>query len=271
MQNKTFYKFLNRLLKSGKINASKVSQMVKNSPDFENLINSGFIGFQSATTGGGSYIIIDKTALRVYFEQKFPQTLQSTSAIGNVKAFRNTKAGKRENQNVILLRGFKEVELNGEIINLEYFTKKFNTFSAKLQSLNTPKVCFVENLDSYLLAEQVIDSDYVFIHTYGGLGKTTIEKINSRNVLIFPDYDYIGLHNYLKIKKIISHTKLFIPKNYELLFKDYSREIKTKNGREQTPSKEVKASQDESVIRIKNSIYTHKRFLEQQALFNEKY
>lgn len=268
MQNKTFYNFLVKLINEGKINPSSISPSVKKSGDFRTLENGGFISYQQAKTGGGSIIVSNPIALKQYFESKFPQELQGAySAIDNVGTYRNTKAGKRISQNVILLRGFRSININGNQVDLNKYTEQYGTFSAKLSKLKTGKVCFVENLDSYLLAEQVVGRDYVFIHTYGGLGKTTIRKINADEILVFPDYDYKGLHNYLMVKNIFPHAELFLPENYDFLFEKYSRSIKTREGREQSPSTQVTESNDVFVIKIRTDIYKHKRFLEQQALF----
>jgi len=268
MQNKTFYNFLNKILNEDRLPSSSISKSVKNSGDFNTLLNGGFIEYASSKTGGGVYYVKNKEALSKYFSNKFPEELQNTnSAIGNINTFRNTKAGKRESQNIILIRGFKTVLLNDSKINLEEYTNKFGTFSAQLNSLKTEKVCFVENLDSYLLAEQVIGKDYVFIHTYGGIGRPTVIKVKAKEILVFPDYDFKGLHNYLLVKSVFSFSELFVPLNYIKLFNKKSRTIKTKQGREQQPSNEVKESNEEIVVKIRTQIYKNKKFLEQQALF----
>jgi len=268
MQNKTFYNFLNKILNEDRLPSSSISKSVKNSGDFNTLLIGGFIKYSASKTGGGIYSVKNRKALLKYFSDKFPKELQNTySAIGNINTFRNTKAGKRESQNIILIRGFKTVKLNESEINLEEYTNKFGTFSAQLNSLQTEKVCFVENLDSYLLAEQVIGKDFVFIHTYGGIGRPTVKKVIAKEILVFPDYDFKGLHNYLLVKSVFSFSKLFVPVNYTKLFNEKSRTIKTKQGREQQPSNEVKQCNEEIVIKIRTQIYKNKKFLEQQALF----
>lgn len=270
MQNKTFYNFLNKILNEDRLPSSSISKSVKGSGDFKTLLSGGFIEYTTSKTGGGVYSVKDGKALLKYFSDKFPKELQNTySAIGNINTFRNTKAGKRESQNIILIRGFKTIKLNEAEINLEEYTTKFGTFSAQLDSLQTEKVCFVENLDSYLLAEQVIGKDFVFIHTYGGIGRSTVKKVKAKEILIFPDYDFKGLHNYLLVKSIFDFSKLFVPSNYDELFKIKSRTIKTKQGREQLPSKEVKECKEEIVVKIRTQIYKNKKFLEQQALFKD--
>ena len=85
--------------------------------------------------------------------------------------------------------------------------------------------------------------------------------------MICPDYDFKGLNNYLLIKEFFPDVQLFIPQNYEELFKTKSRPIKTKQGREQQPTKRVLESEDEFVVKIRTDIFKYKQFLEQQAVF----
>jgi hypothetical protein len=171
MQNKTFKNFVKKILDEGKISASQVGNSIKRTSDFTTLINGGFIQHLPAKTGGGSFYTKNKEALEKYFADKFPGENGSIfTAVANVNSMRNTKAGKRESQNVILIRGQETVLLNGIETDLKTYTNAYGTFSARLKSLEANKVCFVENLDSYLLAEQVIKKGFVFIHTYGGIG-----------------------------------------------------------------------------------------------------
>jgi hypothetical protein len=69
------------------------------------------------------------------------------------------------------------------------------------------------------------------------------------------------------VKSIFEQSKLFVPDNYKVLYDTKSRTIKTKQGRQQQPSKRVVDSNEEDVIRIRTNIFEQKKFLEQQALF----
>lgn len=268
MQNKTFKNFVKKILNEGKISASQVGNSIKRTSDFTTLLNGGFIEHMPTRTGGGNYFTKNKDALEKYFADKFPdETIGAFTAIGNVNSMRNTKAGKRESQNVILIRGQETVVLNGIETDLRKYTDTYGTFSATLKSLEASKVCFVENLDSFLLAEQVINEGFIFIHTYGGIGKSVVSKTKAKELLVFPDYDFQGLHNYLLVKSVFVNTHLFVPDNYETLFETKSRTIKTKQGREQQPSKQVLECEEEIVVKIRTDIFKHKRFVEQQALF----
>jgi hypothetical protein len=267
MQNQVFRNFIRKLLNEEKVSFSSIATSIKRSGDFNTLVAGGFIEHQPAISGGGSIGLKNRTALEKYYASKFPGSETGNTAIGNINAFRNTKAAKRQSQNVVLIRGQKAVLFNELRVDLGFYTKAYGTFSGILLRLETDKICFVENLDSFLLAEQVIGDDYTFIHTYGGIGASVIQKIKADEMLVFPDYDFIGLHNFLMVKSIFQHAKLFVPANYRTLYDTKSRTIKTKQGREQQPSKQVLASDVLEVVNIRKDIFEQKKFLEQQALF----
>ncbi|WP_231891895.1 Wadjet anti-phage system protein JetD domain-containing protein [Tenacibaculum ovolyticum] len=259
---------MNKIIREERLNSSSVAQSVKKSGDFKTLLTCGFIEYQKAVSGGGSYFVKNKEKLKKYFTDKFPKQLhESFTADANVGTFRNTKIGKRISQNIILVRGFKNIQINDKIVDLGKFTKDFGAFSAQVNTIKTENICIVENLDSFLQAEKIMNKNTVFIHPYGGLSKSVVKKLNSNEIWVFPDYDYKGLQNYLMVKSIFPDSQLFYPKDYENLFKKYSRSIKTKNGKEQNPHKTVQESNDPLVCKIRTDIYQTKRFLEQQALF----
>lgn len=268
MQNITFKNTIQRLLREDKISASSIGKSIKNSNDFSTLLNGGFIEYVQAKTGGGSYFVKNIDALNKYYQGKFPEEFKNQqSSIDNVNAFRNTKAAKRESQNIILIRGTQKVLINGIETDLNYFTENYGTFSTVVKNITANKICFVENLDSFLIAEQVINNDFVFIHTYGGIGKSVVNRITANEFLVFPDYDFVGLNSYLLVKHIHANTKLFIPENYEELLQTKSRTIKTKQGREQQPSQAVFESTEDIVVKIRTDIFRYKKYIEQQAVF----
>lgn len=268
MQNKTYKNTIQRLLNKEKVTASSVGKSIKNSSDFSNLLNGGFIEYLPVNTGGGSYCVKNKEALEKYYQGKFPEEFKNEqSDFDNVHTFRNTKAAKRKSQNVILIRGQKKIVLNEIETDLKTYTEKHGTFSAILQSLRADKICFVENLPPFLIAEQIIGNEFIFIHTYGGMSKSVVSRIQANEVLVFPDYDFVGLKNYLLVKSIFPNAKLFFPDNYEELLVGKSKTIKTKNGREQQPYKSVLESKEDIVVKIRTDIFKHKKYVEQQAVF----
>ncbi len=267
MQNNILLNFLKNLLAKEKIADSSMPLSVKESNEFDFLTRTSIIQYVPAGVGG-NYVVKDKQQLELYFAEKFSGRLQQeVTSFTNVKTFSNSKARKRNSQRVILLRGTSKVIVNGKKVELKNYTTDFGIFATILNSLECPKICFVENLDCFLIAEQVIPEDYILVHTYGRLGAKTLDLIAAKDVLIFPDYDYIGLHEYLLLKEKFFATDIFVPTNYDELHKKYGRTIKTKHGREQKPSNKVMASNNELVVKILRKIQESGRYLEQQAVF----
>src|SRR5687768_6897698 len=106
MQNKTYKHFMGRLLNDGKATASSIGKSVKRSADFNSLLSAGVIEQKPSVTGGASYFVKNRPALEKYYNEKFPNSVSDpNTAVYNVHTFRNSKAAKRNSQNVILLRG----------------------------------------------------------------------------------------------------------------------------------------------------------------------
>jgi len=79
--------------------------------------------------------------------------------------------------------------------------------------------------------------------------------------LVFVDYDFNGLEEFLRIQEIVDYAKLYIPENYEELFAKYSKSLT--NNKAQMTNK-IKQSLDKNIIRIRESVSRNNRFLEQQ-------
>jgi hypothetical protein len=75
------------------------------------------------------------------------------------------------------------------------------------------------------------------------------------------DYDFNGLEEFLRIKEVFEFAQLYIPENYDDLFKKYSQSLK---GNKAEMTNRIKQSSDSNVIKIRESIIRNNRFLEQQ-------
>ena len=54
-------------------------------------------------------------------------------------------------------------------------------FSAVVpNSIIAEKICFVENLETFLNAEKLLGREFLFIHKYGRIGKESISMIRSQ-------------------------------------------------------------------------------------------
>jgi hypothetical protein len=262
MYSEIDYNFLEKLLSEGFIRYSSISLKVKKSNYFSNLISSGIL--KKERSGRGYVIKVgDKGAFEAFFNKTFTNTQDSEiSKVTNVAKFKDSKGRKTESNYIVLLRGSHSVRINERDVDLSFYTTHFGVFATQLYSMYSPKICFVENLDVFLQVETLIDPEYIFFHTYGRVGHQLISKIETEEILVFSDYDYIGLNEYLNFKELFPNTRFFVPDDYQEKFDNYAKSIK-----QQKPRKKVLASTEDIVVKIRTQILKTHKFLEQQALF----
>jgi len=113
------------------------------------------------------------------------------------------------------------------------------------------------------LSYKLISYDFLFIHKYGRIGINSLSIFNANEILVFVDYDFNGLDEYLRIKSVFTNALLYVPPNYDELFSKYSKTLK---GNKATMSKNVQLSNDDIVVKIREQVARNNRFLEQEVL-----
>src|SRR5690606_34819693 len=141
-----------------------------------------------------------------FFKTSFPEQNVSKSKSGNIKKYRNSKATKVYNNPIFLLRGFNSFQINNQLVDIKKQTIDFGLFSVIPNSIIADKICFVENLETFLNAEKLLGINYLFVHKYGRIGKESISMIRAKEVLVFVDYDFNGLDEYLRIKEVFGNA-----------------------------------------------------------------
>jgi len=268
MLQKTDLRFFENLLIDPQ-HASQIANSVLSSDEFKNLLDSKIISVEKIGRGK-TYKVVDDNAFVKFLNKRFPHVHYSEiTKVSNVAKYRNSKAERTQNSNIVFFRANKKVEINNQIVDLEYFTSNFGLFSCNLENLKTDKLCFVENLDTFLIVEKLLTFDFVFIHTYGRVGKKLLNKISTNEMIVFSDYDYVGLNEYLTFKEKFENAIFYMPTNYDKLVAMYSKSLKTKNKQNQIPSAKVVNSKDEIVIKIREQLFRTNQFLEQQSIFIE--
>jgi hypothetical protein len=260
----TDYKFYTEL-KIKSISLNRTPKTVKESSIFKNLFGAEILGTEKA--GRGTNIIIKKQIeFDNFLKLSFPSSknLFSTKS-NNVKQFKNSKARRTKELPMHFLRGFKTIEVKDLIIDLKYHTTLFGFFGLSFPSIKTENICFVENKNTFLNAETLLGQDWVYIHTYGRVGKQNLKSIHSTKVLVFVDYDFNGLDEFLRIKSYFSEAELFIPDNFPELFETYGTQLKGK----QKASERVSNSEVPEVVMIRDLVQKANKFLEQEVLIND--
>lgn len=258
-------KVLKALLEDGAIVESKISKNLAQAPLWKQLVASNIL--EKISQGRGFvYRIKNSEQLQSYIEYHFPDfnNIESCTREDNIKKYRNSKAKKTDSKRVVFLRGESSIVLNDEILELSTYTNKFELFAAKVDKLKCDCLCYVENLECFLRAKEVIGEGYTFLHPYGKVSKETLKKIDVKKLLVWGDYDITGLNDYAMIKSVHPNATFFIPKNLEQLFKKYSKAT----DKHQKISANLKNCLDKEpdIANILSMIHISGRSLEQESI-----
>ena len=256
-----------KLLEAETIAESNLSMTVRDSPDWQNWLAAGFVEMERKGSSA-SFRVIDREALREIFHQKFPGEAEDDgSAADNVRAFGDSKARARNSHGVCLLRGWQPASINDCTVDLDEMTQKFGLFAAVLNRLQADRICIVENLDCFRQAEKLLGTDWLLLHAYGRVGRKWLGKIICREMLVFSDYDFVGLEEFLRVREVFPEAQFYWPEQYEALCVSYAKPLKKRNEGEQLATRRVRESQHPTVVSLREQLLRTGKFLEQQALF----
>jgi hypothetical protein len=258
------YKFYSEL-RNRSISVNDVPKSVKKSLHYQNLFAAKTLDTEKS--GRGSRIIIKNfKSFEAFFAKHFSEDNSSViTKASNIKKLRDSKARKTKTTSIFFVRGFKNIKLNNQNLDLGYFTNSFGLFSVQQPSIQTDKICFIENLYSFLKAEKLFGNNFIYLHKYGRIGIDSLKGITANEILVFVDYDFNGLDEYLRIKSVYKNALLFIPENFDELFESYSKVIDGK----QQQSEKVAQSRLKEVIKIRELVSKTSRFLEQEILIHD--
>jgi hypothetical protein len=258
--NQTDFRTYKKLKEELYLTEKSVPKTVLQSPHFKGLIASLIL--KKVKSGRGFKFEISKSSeFESFFKTHFPEDIEVKNKSDNVRKFRNSKIQKTTSTPIFMLRGFGNVKIDGHDLNLAAYTSRFQLFACNAGKIEADSICIVENLDTFLVAEKLLGQKFVFLHKYGRIGKESLTALSTNEMLVFVDYDFNGLEEFLRIKEIFDRAQLYVPDNYDELFAKYSQSLK-RNKAEMTIR--IKRSSDIDVIRIKESIIRNNRFLEQQ-------
>ena len=263
--NPTEINFYQGLLEMNVVNQSSIPKSIINSHEFKQLLGSNILCDEKSGKGR-KYFIKNHESYKQWLSRKsnFVEEAVETK-FQSVGKYRDSKAVKINQTAFYFLRGTGELRIQNELINLSYFTTHFGAFLSPSLSIECANVCVVENKESFLMAEKLFEGDWVFIHKYGRWGRQDFKGLEVEQLVVFSDYDLVGLNEYLEIKEAKELAQLYVPGNFDELFEKYSRGTDKLLGQNMT--EKVKLSIEPEVIRIRELVIRRNRFLEQEALF----
>lgn len=258
--NQTDFRTYKKLKEDSFLTEKTIPKTVLSSSHFKGLVSSLIL--EKTKSGRGFRYEIKKAGeFESFFKTYFPEDIEVKDKSDNVRKFRNSKIQKTVSSPIFMLRGFETIKINGSDLNLEDYTNKFQIFACIAEKIEAKHICIVENLDTFLVAEKLLGKNYVLLHKYGRIGKESLNCLSTKHLLVFVDYDFNGLEEFIRIKEVFDFAQLHIPENYNELFSKYSQSLK---GNKAEMTNRIKQSRDINVIRIRESIIRNNRFLEQQ-------
>lgn len=256
----TDFKTYKKLKEESFLTEKVIPKTVLSSSHFKGLV-SALILEKNKSGRGFRYEVNKINEFESFFKTHFPEDIEVKDKSDNVRKFRNSKIQKTASTPIFMLRGFETIKINGKDLNLEDYTNKFQLFACNAEKIEAKQICIVENLDTFLVAERLLGKSFVFLHKYGRIGKESLKCLFTNQLLVFVDYDFNGLEEFLRIKEVFDFAQLYIPENYNELFGKYSQSLK---GNKAEMTNRIRQSLDNNVIMIRESIIRNNRFLEQQ-------
>lgn len=258
------FKTYKLLLENKSVSKSAIPKGVLQSNKFQTLLEAQIL--KKIKVGRGFKFEVSKESeFGKFFKTSFPEQIVSKSRAANIRKYRDSKATKIDREPIFLLRGFKSFQINARLVDLEKHTREFGLFSVIPKSIIASKICFVENLETFLNAEKLFGNAYLLAHKYGRIGKESISMIEAEEVLVFVDYDFNGLEEYLRIKEVFKSAELYLPPDYDQLYERYSTSLKENKAK---MNRALKTSKDPIVVKIRDQVARENRFLEQEILIH---
>lgn len=258
--NQTDFRTYKKLKADSFLTEKAIPKTVLSSPHFKGLVSS-LILEKTKSGRGFRYEISKPSEFENFFKTHFPEDIEVKDKSDNVRKFRNSKIQKTVSTPIFMLRGFETIKINDNELNLESYTRNFQLFACNADKIEAKRICIVENLDTFLVVEKLLGESFVFLHKYGRIGKESLSSLVTNQLIVFVDYDFNGLEEFLRIKEVFDFAQLYIPENYDELFKKYSQSLK---GNKAEMTNRIKQSSDSNVIKIRESIIRNNKFLEQQ-------
>jgi len=239
---------------------------VKNSTAFNRLIASEIV-VKESKGAGHIWRVNKRDALIENKKHYFPNEISEIDSskaerYQNIRTNRNSKSKSRKSYRLFFLRSHSPFSLNSQ--------KTLNSdkpMGGQLDDLVADKICFIENLESFMVDNIFINQGWTLIYINGRIGKEILERIEAKEVMHFGDLDYVGLNEYARIREVFAQAYLYIPPNYFNDVEKYGIFIDKK----QKASNELLelSNNDEKVAKILDHLHKNNTFLEQEGYSDE--
>ena len=215
------------------------SMSPKNRLRIQSLFDAGII--EEIRSGAGRRLIVtNQAAFQEFILSLYPSGLAGFS--GDIPARSKAVAERRDSKKavgkrntILLLRGFNDFAFykDKSVLPVAVWSESAGVASICLDWMKGWKckgtLCFVENLETFYHLEKIAPYVDLAIYAEGRIGANILDWLNSPEmvdveVVHFPDYDPVGMDEYLRIKRSCpGRAKLFLPADLEKLFSRYGK------------------------------------------------
>ena len=262
-----------KFLESGRISSSNVPKSCLS--DILNLQDQGFIDWEKSGRGG-VYTVDDREAIIALLENTgYHGSTEGLTPKAKAVAFHKDAHKGKDDTLLLMLSATQEVfwHNNGISVNLFKIVQDCGIASLLIRDgdnwQTSNPIALVENMDLLVYADQYFKNIKFggSVLYYGGwISKRTVgwlKTLKDVPVTIFPDYDLVGLKNYLTLKQALPALKIYIPKNLPELLNRYG---KTEKFDSLTDRKIIEQTRDKDALTLYSLLLKHGVCLDQESL-----
>ena len=228
---------LRTLLENSSVPASKISATDRRK--IQSLFDSGTI--EEVRAGAGRRIrVVNQTALRAFALSLFPSGFVGVKGDippkgKAVAECRDSKKAIGKRPTIVLTRGFNGCGFykNEKQLSVAEWTENAGVASLSLDSIEgwecLGTVGLVENLEIFWHIERIAPFVDLAVYTEGRIGADILQWLGSSGmadskIIHFPDYDPVGMDEYLRITKACpERSSFFCPNDLETLFARFGK------------------------------------------------
>ncbi len=267
--------WLIRLLDNGSLPASSIPRAAK--AEIANVHNAGFIKWEKFGSGA-KYFIGDKNAIRCLLKSTgYEGEIESLTPKAKAVALHRDAHKGRDDALLLHMTTASYARWDNGQYTLNVLDHVANFGIATVVAMpgdhwhtNQP-VGLVENLDLVVYGRQYftkIGFQGSVIYYNGWLSKAFMRWLTERkrapSYVIFPDYDLVGIKNYLLAKESLGNSlSIYVPDNLSDLLKKFGNPERLKSKSDRTM---IESSRDPDAIRLYQALLESGCGLDQESL-----
>lgn len=262
-----------KLIEAGRISGSNVPKSCLS--DILNLKKLGFVDWEKSGRGG-VYTVENREAILTLLKNTgYHGSTQALTPKAKAVAFHKDAHKGKDDTLLLMLSATQEVVWtnNGVAVNLFKIVQDCGIASLLIKPSDNWQtdnpIALVENIDLLVYADQYfkkIEFDGSVLYYGGWISKRTIawlKTLKNTPVTIFPDYDPVGLNNYLILKKALPDLEIYIPENLQDLLIRYGDPKRLES---LTDRKRLEQTRDEKASFLYSLLLKHGAGLHQEGL-----